>query len=68
MPFWETQRLKNALIKKYIRVVRALAGPYFLAGGDSEDLIQKECWVLYLLLGIITRLSALRSEHIRSYA
>ncbi len=32
---------ENELIKKYIRIVRALARPYFLAGGDSEDLIQE---------------------------
>lgn len=40
------------LVARYGRVVRICARPYFLAGGDSEDLIQE---------GMIGLLSAIRS-------
>ena len=43
---------QDALIRKYTRVVRACARPYFLNGGDSEDLIQE---------GMLGLLSAIRS-------
>ena len=32
---------EEVLIKRYNRVVRQLARPYYLAGGDSDDLIQE---------------------------
>jgi len=32
---------EELLVEKYSRLVRACARPYFLAGGDSEDLIQE---------------------------
>ncbi len=32
---------EEMLVKRYLRVVRVYARPYFLAGGDSEDLIQE---------------------------
>jgi len=32
---------EEALVKRYLRPVRVCARPYFLAGGDSEDLIQE---------------------------
>lgn len=32
---------EEALVKRYLRMVRMCARPYFLAGGDSEDLIQE---------------------------
>lgn len=40
------------LVARYAQLVRACARPYFLAGGDSEDLIQE---------GMIGLLSAIRS-------
>lgn len=40
------------LVTRYSRLVRACARPYFLAGGDSEDLIQE---------GMIGLVSAIRS-------
>ena len=40
-----------ALIDRYARLVRICARPYFLAGGDSEDLIQE---------GMVGLLSAIR--------
>ncbi len=43
---------EEALVVRYARLVRACARPYFLAGGESEDLIQEGC------LGL---LSAIRS-------
>lgn len=35
------QEAEEMLVKRYFRVVRVYARPYFLAGGDSEDLIQE---------------------------
>lgn len=32
---------EELLVKRYLRTVRMCARPYFLAGGDSEDLIQE---------------------------
>ena len=32
---------EEALVQRYLRMVRVFARPYFLAGGDSEDLIQE---------------------------
>ncbi len=46
-----TAGAEEALAERYIRVVRMCARPYFLAGGDSEDLIQE---------GMIGLLSAIR--------
>ena len=31
---------EEELVKRYLRPVRVYARPYFLAGGDSEDLFQ----------------------------
>ncbi|MGE4353557.1 MAG: sigma-70 family RNA polymerase sigma factor [Oscillospiraceae bacterium] len=42
---------EDQLVKKYIRLVRQCARPLFLAGGDSEDLIQE---------GMMGLLSAIR--------
>ena len=43
---------EEALVSKYAWLVRACARPYFLAGGDSEDLIQE---------GMLGLLSAIRT-------
>ena len=32
---------EELLVERYIRFVRSCSRPYFLAGGDSEDLIQE---------------------------
>jgi RNA polymerase sporulation-specific sigma factor len=42
---------EEALAGRYVRLVRVCARPYFLAGGDSEDLIQE---------GMLGLLSAIR--------
>jgi RNA polymerase sporulation-specific sigma factor len=44
----------DALILRYGKVVRSCIRPYFLAGGDSEDLLQE---------GMIGFLSAMREYH-----
>jgi len=43
---------EDALVSEYGRLVKACARPYFLAGGDSEDLIQE---------GMLGLLSAIRT-------
>jgi len=43
---------EEALVTEYNRLVRAIARPYFLAGGDGEDLIQE---------GMLGLLSAIRT-------
>ena len=43
---------EEALVSEYARLVRACARPYFLAGGDSEDMIQE---------GMLGLLSAVRT-------
>ncbi len=43
---------EDLLIRRYTQVVKALARPFFLAGADSEDLIQE---------GMLGLISALRS-------
>jgi RNA polymerase sporulation-specific sigma factor len=43
---------EESLVSEYARLVRACARPYFLAGGDSEDLIQE---------GMLGLLSAIRT-------
>ena len=35
------QDAEETLVKRYTRLVRQLARPYYLAGGDSDDLIQE---------------------------
>ena len=44
-------RSEELLAERYVRLVRATARPYFLVGGDSEDLLQE---------GMIGLLSAIR--------
>lgn len=47
----QTAGAEEVLAERYIRTVRVCARPYFLAGGDSEDLIQE---------GMLGLLSAIR--------
>lgn len=37
----EDREAEEILVKRYNRLVRKLARPYYLAGGDSDDLIQE---------------------------
>ncbi len=43
---------EEALIRRYSRVIRSIARPFFLTGGDQEDLLQE---------GMLGLLSAIRS-------
>jgi RNA polymerase sporulation-specific sigma factor len=47
---------EDLLIRKYSALVRACARPYFLAGGDSEDLIQEG------MLGLLSAVREYRPE------
>ena len=49
---WGDSDTEEALVSEYSRLVRACARPYYLAGGDSEDLIQE---------GMLGLLSAVRT-------
>jgi RNA polymerase sporulation-specific sigma factor len=56
---------EEELVKRYGRLVRACARPLFLAGGDSEDLIQEG------MLGLLTAIrgyDAGKSASFRTYA
>ena len=46
---------EEALVLRYARLVRASARPFFLAGGDSEDLIQEG------MLGLLAAIREFRS-------
>ena len=47
---------EEALVSEYARLVRICARPYFLAGGDSEDLIQEG------MLGLLSAIRTFDSE------
>ena len=56
---------ENELVIRYRRLVRICARPYFLAGGDSEDLIQEG------MLGLLSAVREYKSEFgvpFKSYA
>jgi RNA polymerase sporulation-specific sigma factor len=56
---------EELLVIRYTRLVRACARPYFLAGGDGEDLIQEG---LLGLIKAIREFSPERSASFRTYA
>ena len=41
---------EETLVKRYTRLVRQLARPFYLAGGDSDDLIQED--MIGLMCGV----------------
>lgn len=56
---------EECLASRYSRLVRACARPYFLAGGDSEDLIQEG------MIGLLTAIRGFQPEKeavFRTYA
>ena len=53
------------LVLRYMRFVRASARPYFLAGGDSEDLLQE---AMFGLLKAIREFDAGRDVSFRTFA
>ena len=56
---------EEALVMRYNRLVRVCARPYFLAGGDSEDLIQEG---MVGLLNAIREYDPGKRSSIRTYA
>ncbi len=48
---------EEELVKRYFRAVRVCARPYFLAGGDSEDLIQEA------MFGLLKAIREFDSSH-----
>lgn len=48
---------EEELVKRYLRAVRVCARPYFLAGGDSEDLIQEA------MFGLLKAIREFDSSH-----
>ena len=49
---------EEALVLRYTRLVRMCARPFFLAGGDSEDLIQEG------MLGLLAAIREFRPDRI----
>lgn len=56
---------EEELVKRYFRQVRVCARPYFLAGGDSEDLIQE---AMFGLLKAIREFEPNRDTRFRTFA
>lgn len=56
---------EEALVMRYNRLVRVCARPYFLAGGDSEDLIQEG---MVGLLNVIREYDPGKGSSFRTYA
>lgn len=56
---------EECLVARYSQMVRACARPYFLAGGDSEDLIQEG---MIGLLSAIRTFDSARDVRFQSYA
>lgn len=48
---------EEQLVSKYMRLVRICARPLFLAGGDSEDLIQEG------MFGLLSAIRQFNPEH-----
>ena len=59
------RRAEETLVVRYNRLVRMCARPYFLAGGDSEDLIQEG---MVGLLGAIREYDPDKAASFRTYA
>lgn len=59
------QTAEEELVKRYLRSVRIYARPYFLAGGDSEDLIQE---AMFGLLKAIREFDPQRDTLFRTFA
>ena len=56
---------EELLVLRYLRFARACARPYFLAGGDSEDLIQE---AMFGLLSAIRSFDSTRDASFRTFA
>lgn len=58
---------EEALAERYSRLVRICARPLFLAGGDSEDLIQEGMFGLLSAIRQYDPASNVRSKHMRRF-
>lgn len=56
---------EEVLVMRYMRLARACARPYFLAGGDSEDLLQE---AMFGLLKAIREYDITRDAAFRTFA
>ena len=56
---------EEVLVMRYMRLARACARPYFLAGGDSEDLLQE---AMFGLLKAIREYNPSRDAAFRTFA
>ena len=62
----ESDRLaEELLVERYMRFARACARPYFLAGGDREDLLQE---AMFGLLKAIREFDCARDASFRTFA
>ena len=59
------RQAEECLVGRYTRLVRICARPFFLAGGDSEDLIQEG---MIGLLSAVRGFSAEKDSRFRTYA
>lgn len=60
-----SREAEEELVKRYLRPVRVCARPYFLAGGDSEDLIQE---AMFGLLKAIREFDPGRDARFKTFA
>ena len=56
---------EEELVKRYMQLVRACSRPFFLAGGDSEDLIQEG---MFGLLSAIKEFDPMNGSSFRTFA
>lgn len=59
------RKAEDALAERYVRLVRVCSRPYFLSGGDSEDLIQEG---MLGLLSAIREFDAEKGASFKTYA
>lgn len=65
LPFDKNSRDEEAIAREYVRLVRSCARPYFLAGGDYEDLVQEG---MIGLLKAIREFDATKSDNFEAFA
>ena len=70
MQLWERYKAGDAyaeelLVKRYSKVVRSCARPYFLLGGDSEDLMQEG---MLGLIAAVRQYDPMRDASFKTYA
>jgi RNA polymerase sporulation-specific sigma factor len=61
----DDRQAEEVLVLRYTRLVRVCARPYFLAGGDSEDLIQEG---MIGLIKAIREFNSAKAASFKTYA